>query len=231
MSKHIIRLGLWVLLLTCASCSSQPANSDSSKNQTDSKQDFSSQALSSSSSSQAASQAALAISASSAAAKSEDSQTDSDLLKAFAKADGLAQKLSDLYAQQGAQCSAIQTNEGVSGIQNDPAVSFTATLPQENNPAETAKIQIWICDDPQTDLETLSTNLENDGEMQIMSQWNDSDGQVEVIRNNRSNLNFLLLLDQKDSLLVEIEDSAPEILPVTISVIRALGYPLNDSFD
>lgn len=234
MSRQFLPIILAVLLAGTAGCSQSPDSGASWAAGSSSQQDFTSQSLPSSEDLHASSSSPAASSTSSAdsaASKNASSSSLSASAAAFGKAQGLAQKLSDLYEQQGCSCSEIQSDENTADIQGDPAVTFTATLPQDNNPAETAKVRIWISDNLQADLETMTSKLENNGEMRVMSQWSGNGAEARIIRNNRSNLNFLLLLDQNGSLIVQIEDSAPEILPVSVSVLRDFGYPLDDSFN
>ncbi len=211
-----------ILLTGCTQTPAKPASQASSSSQSSSLADaVSSQAP----------RSLPAKESSSASSKSSSSQSEAAYTTSFEKAKDLAQRLSELYQKEGCQTDTIQINDDSDGMDGSPAVSFTATQAEENNPPETAAVQIWITNNPQADLETMSTKLENDGEMRVMSEWSDENTDVRIIRNNRSNLNFLLFLDQSDSLLVQIEDSAPEILPATVSVIRNLGFPLNDSFN
>lgn len=213
-----------ILLTGCSQSSSKPSSQTTISSQAITSAESTASAASSTASSAASS------TASSSASTTSGSLSEDDYTASFEQAEELAQKLSDFYQQEGCQTDSIQVNEDSIGMDGTPAASFTATQAEENNPAETAKVQIWIVEDPKTDLETLSTKLENDGEMRVMSEWSDDHTDVRVIRNNRSNLNYLLL-DQNNHLLVQIENSAPEILPAGIAVIRDLGYPLNDSFN
>lgn len=214
-----------ILLTGCSQTPAKPDSTAAASSQSSTSAQSTASAVSSTVSSAASS------AASSSSAQSSSSLSEDDHAASFAQAQTLAQKLSDFYQQEGCQTDEIQLNEESTGMEGTPAASFTATQSEENNPAETAAVQIWIVDDPKADLETLSTQLENGGEMRIMSEWSDDNTDVRVIRNNRSNLNYLLLLDQNNHLLVQIENSAPEILPAGIAVMRDLGYPLNDSFN
>lgn len=62
--------------------------------------------------------------------------------------------------------------------------------------------------------------------MAIMNDWENNGNTVYVIRNNMANMNFVEVLDTKQSSAIHIADQLPEQLDPVLKVLDAVSYPV-----